>query len=144
MTSDADLISASFELAAEHCEDLTPLVYERLFRDYPETASMFRREENNLVKGSMLAMAIEAILDFVGEQRQSFRMIECEVLSHEAYGTSPELFGVFFRVVADTMHEVLGTQWSPAIDAAWTRALAELDRYVKNSRHSVKAIARDH
>ena len=138
------LRGVSFELAAEHCEDLTPLVYERLFRDYPETASMFRREENNLVKGSMLAMAIEAILDFVGEQRQSFRMIECEVLSHEAYGTSPELFGVFFRVVADTMHEVLGTQWSPAIDAAWTRALAELDRYVKNSRHSVKAIARDH
>jgi len=28
----ASLIEASLELAAERCEDLTPLVYERLFR----------------------------------------------------------------------------------------------------------------
>ena len=45
MTAPANLIQHSFELAAERCEDLTPLVYRRLSREYPETQTMFRSEE---------------------------------------------------------------------------------------------------
>jgi hemoglobin-like flavoprotein len=52
-----NLIQHSFELAAERCEDLTPLVYRRLFREHPDAEAMFRHEENDLVKGSMLALA---------------------------------------------------------------------------------------
>ena len=84
-------IGRSFELAAERCEDLTPLVYRRLAAAYPETLTMFRSEGSELVKGSMLAMTIEAILDFAGERSGKFRMIECEVISHDAYGTPREL-----------------------------------------------------
>ena len=51
-----DLIERSFELAAERCEDLTPLVYRRLFREHPEAEAMFRSEGSDLVKGSMLAL----------------------------------------------------------------------------------------
>src|SRR4029077_6099203 len=54
----------SFELAAERCEDLTPLVYARLHREHPETPAMFRTQGSDLVKGSMLALTTEAILDF--------------------------------------------------------------------------------
>jgi len=88
-------IQHSFELAAERCEDLTPLVYRRLFLEHPEAEAMFRREADNLVKGSMLALTVDAIMDFAGERAGNFRMIECEVLSHDAYGTPPELFGEF-------------------------------------------------
>jgi hemoglobin-like flavoprotein len=63
-----DLIERSFELAAERCEDLTPLVYRRLFREHPEAEAMFRSEGSNLVKGSMLALTIDAILDFAGDR----------------------------------------------------------------------------
>ena len=51
MTARTHLIQRGFELAAERCEDLTPLVYRRLFRDHPEAEPMFRREANDLVKG---------------------------------------------------------------------------------------------
>ena len=85
-------IQRSFELAAERCADLTPLVYERLFLEHPEAQKMFRSEGSDLVKGSMLVMAIEAILDFAGERQGHFRMIACEVLSHDAYGTPRDLF----------------------------------------------------
>jgi hemoglobin-like flavoprotein len=44
MTAPVDLIHRSFELAAERCEDLTPLVYQRLFQEHPETEAMFRSE----------------------------------------------------------------------------------------------------
>jgi len=122
-----NLIHHSFELAAERCEDLTPLVYRRLFRDHPEAEAMFRREGGNLVKGSMLALAIDAMLDFAGDRAGQFRMIECEVQSHDAYGTPRKLFGEFFDVIADTMREVLGNDWSPQIEEAWQKLLSEID-----------------
>ena len=45
---------------------------------------MFRTEGGEPVKGSMLALTIEAIIDFAGERREHFRLIESEVFSHDA------------------------------------------------------------
>jgi hemoglobin-like flavoprotein len=129
-----NLIQHSFELAAERCEDLTPLVYRRLFREHPEAEPMFRREANDLVKGSMLALTIDAMMDFACDRTGSFRMISCEVQSHDAYGTPRELFGKFFGVIADTMREVLGHDWTPEIDAAWRKLLDEIDSLVAESQ----------
>jgi hemoglobin-like flavoprotein len=133
MTASANPIHRSFELAAERCEDLTPLVYRRLFREHPEAELMFRREANDLVKGSMLALTIDAVMDFAGDRTGHFRMIGCEVQSHDAYGTPRELFGKFFGVIADTLREILGPDWSPEIDEAWRNLLAEIDRVIAQS-----------
>jgi hemoglobin-like flavoprotein len=126
-------ILRSFELAAARVEDLTPLIYARLHREHPETLAMFRTEGSDLVKGSMLAMTIEAILDFAGERIGKFRMIECEVSSHDAYGTPRELFFAFFGVIAQTLRELLGTDWSDDIDAAWTGMIEEIRGIVARS-----------
>jgi len=116
----------SFELAAERCEDLTPLVYARLHREHPETRAMFRTQGSDLVKGSMLALTTEAILDFAGDRSGRFRMIECEVSSHDAYGTPRELFFAFFGVIAATLRELLGEDWSVDMEKAWADMLAEI------------------
>jgi hemoglobin-like flavoprotein len=130
MTVPVNLIHRSFELAAERCEDLTPLVYRRLFREHPEAQAMFRRDGSDPVKGSMLALTIDAILDFAGDRTGRFRMIECEVSSHDAYGTPRKLFGEFFGVIANTMREILGTDWSPETDEAWRKLLGEIDQFI--------------
>jgi hemoglobin-like flavoprotein len=130
MTVQFNPIQYSFELAAERCEDLTPLVYRRLFREHPEAEKMFRSEGGDLVRGSMLALTIEAIMDFAGERTGHFRLIECEVSSHDAYGTPRELFIAFFGIIADTLRELLGADWSPEIADAWRKLLAELDDVV--------------
>ena len=126
-------IQHSFELAAERCEDLTPLVYARLFREHPEAIAMFRSEGSELVRGSMLALTIDAILDFAGERTGHFRLIECEVQSHDAYGTPRKLFGEFFGVIAETLRDILGPDWSPEIEDAWRKLLGELDRVVTDT-----------
>ena len=129
----ANPIEQSFEFAAARCEDLTPLVYARLHREYPQTRAMFRTEGSEHVKGSMLAITIEAILDFTGPRSGKFRMIECEVSSHDAYGTPRDLFVAFFGVIAATLRELLGAEWSPQIDAAWQQLLADLRHMVAQS-----------
>ncbi len=130
MSAPANPIQHSFELAAERCEDLTPLVYRRLFREHPEAEAMFRSEGSELVKGSMLALTIDAILDFVGDRTGHFRLIQCEVESHDAYGTPRELFVAFFGVIAQTLHDLLDTDWSPEIDLAWRKLLDEIEDVV--------------
>ncbi len=135
MTAPSNPIQRSFELAAERCEDLTPLVYRRLFREHPEAEKMFRSEGGDLVRGSMLALTIEAIMDFAGERTGHFRMIECEVSSHDAYGTPRELFIAFFGVIADTLREVLEADWSPEIEEAWRSLLRELDGVVTQTEN---------
>jgi hemoglobin-like flavoprotein len=123
-------IERSFEIAAERCEDLTPLVYRRLFDEHPEAQTMFRTEGSELVKGSMLALTIEAIMDYAGPRTGHFRLIECEVSSHDAYGTPRELFIAFFGIIAATLREILGGDWTPDIDAAWRRLIGEINSLV--------------
>jgi hemoglobin-like flavoprotein len=130
MTASANPIQQSFELVAARCGDLTPLVYRRLFRDCPEAEAMFRTQGSEFVKGSMLALAIGAILDLAGERSGHFRMIECEVASHDAYGTPRELFASFFGVIRDTLREVLANEWTPEMDGAWNRLLREIEGLV--------------
>jgi hypothetical protein len=87
----------------------------------------------------MLALTIDAMLDFAGDRTGRFRMIECEVQSHDAYGTPRELFGKFFGVIAATLREVLADDWSPEIDAAWRKLLADIDRLVALSEAQIEA-----
>ncbi|MBR0697527.1 globin [Bradyrhizobium lablabi] len=130
MTSSSNAIAHSFELAAERCDDLTVRVYRRLFREHPEAQAMFRTEGSAPVQGSMLSLTIEAILDFAGERNGHFRLIECEVSSHDAYGTPRDLFIAFFGVIKDTLCELLDDAWSPEIDAAWHKLLRDIEAIV--------------
>src|SRR5262249_49999978 len=83
-----------------------------------------------LVKGSMLVFAIEAILDLAGERSGKFRMIECEVTSHDAYGTPRELFFAFFGIIAATLRELLGADWTREMDDAWQDMLRQINGVV--------------
>lgn len=134
MTASSNPIERSFELASERCDDLTPLVYARLFEQHPEARAMFRSEGAATVQGSMLSLTIEALLDFAGERSGRFRLIECEVSSHDAYGTPRDLFAAFFGVIRDTLRELLGSDWSDGIDAAWHKLLHDVDSVV--SQHA--------
>jgi len=122
-------IEQSFELAASRCIDLTPLVYQRLFEQHPETRAMFRTLGSEIVMGSMLALTIEAILDFAGDRRGQFRLITCEVVSHDGYGTPRELFTAFFAVIRDTLRDLLRDEWSPDMAQAWDQVLIEIDAF---------------
>lgn len=126
----AELIERSLELAAERCEDLTPLVYARLFADHPQMEAMFWGDTNWAIRGEMLSKVFSAILDFIGERLYAHTLIQTEVVNHAGYDVPPDVFRVFFGTVAATVREVIGADWTPEIDQAWTELLAQLDFYV--------------
>jgi hypothetical protein len=96
-SNSAHLVAQSLELAAVRCPDLTPLVYEKLFRAHPEAGTMFRTEANNAVEGSMLQIALEAVLAFVGERKVSYGMIACEVAVARCLRHIPGAVSELFR-----------------------------------------------
>jgi hypothetical protein len=61
-------------------------------------------------------------------------MIQCEVQSHDAYGTPRELFVAFFGVIAETLRDILDADWSPEIDMAWRNLLDEIGGIVTQTR----------
>lgn len=124
---DARLIERTLELAAELGADLTPQVYARLFAEHPDMEALFVRDTNGAVRGEMLARVFEMILDFIDRRAYAAQMIQCEVVTHEGYGVPPQVFGIFFSTVADTLRDTLGAGWTPAADAAWREMLQEMD-----------------
>ena len=131
IATSANPIEQSFELAAARCDDLTSLVYHRLHAERPETLTMFRTEGSELVKGSMLSMTIEAILDFAGPRHGKFRMIECEIASHDAYGTPREtVCRLLRRDRADIAGRPRRRLDCPNMDEAWRRLQAEIEAMV--------------
>jgi hypothetical protein len=73
------------------------------------------------------------MLDLAGDRSGPFRMISCELSSHDAYGTPRELCSEFFGVIATMVREVLGSDWSPEMEEAWRRLLAEIESIVAQS-----------
>ena len=136
------LIESSLERVAERSGDLTPLVYERLFSRHPEMKPLFWRDTSNAVKGEMLAKVFEIILDFIGDNLFAANMIQCEVITHAGYDVPPEVFRIFFGIVAEVIAEQLGDEWTPALAAAWKDLLAQLDFFVTHPDQNETASTR--
>ena len=125
-------VARSFEIAAERCEDMTPHVYARLFREMPELEAMFRAD-SRLVRGEMLARAIEALLDMAGDRTYGQFFVASEVTTHAGYDVPPHTFVKFFRVVSDTTRELVAADWTDEMEHAWQGLLADLSACIDQS-----------
>jgi hemoglobin-like flavoprotein len=129
---DAALITESLATAAKRGGDLTAAVYARLFSRQPETQALFVLDTDGAARGEMLARVFDAILDFIGERRYAHHLIQSEALNHEGLNIARAVFATFFGIVAETVREACGAEWTEAMDDAWRRLLAELDHYMAN------------
>jgi hypothetical protein len=95
--------------------------------------ALFVRDTAGAVRGEMLAVAFECILDIGGARAYALNMIRAERVNHENVGVPAEAFGQFFPVVMQTCREILGADWTPETDAAWVALLAELDAAIAST-----------
>ena len=125
---DTDIIARSLDMVAERHGDPAPLVYARLFAEHPDMEALFVRDTAGSVRGQMLMVVIESLLDYIGGNAYSANLIRIERVNHEGLGVPPEVFDTFFSTVMETFKDLLGDDWTRETDAAWRELLAELGR----------------
>ena len=134
-----ETIERTLTLAAERAGDLTTLVYARLFAEQPQMEVLFWRDTNGKIKGEMLMRVFEVILDFIGERQYADRLIQCEVVTHSQYDVPPEVFRTFFGIVAATVRDALGADWTADMESSWRQLLLDLDHFVTHPDQSAPA-----
>ena len=109
----------SLELVAERCEDPAPLVYARLFEENPAIEALFVRDKSGTVRGQMLAVALETLLDLAGPGNYAAGMLQSERMNHDGIGVPMGNFDNFFETVMMTFREILGDDWTVEMEEAW-------------------------
>ncbi len=127
---DSAAIQSSLEAVLARVPDPVPLVYERLYADYPETVALFFLDRDGRRREHMLSVTFETLLDFIGAKHFSVNMLHCERINHAELGVPPEISTRFFWVVRDAFRDELGADWSPAYETAWAALLDELEGVV--------------
>ena len=128
MSDDAAIITETMERVAERVGDPTPLIFHRLFAEFPEAEALFIRDNGGLVRGQMFQVTMESLLDFLGDRSYGANLIQIERVNHQGLGVEPEMFDKFYPTVMATFKDVLGADWTPAMENAWTRVVGELTR----------------
>jgi len=116
-------VAESLEKLAERVADPGALVYARLFERHPETEALFLMDKGGHVRGQMLAVAFEALLD--GGRRLA-GLLDIERMNHVNIGVPQPVFDGFLPLVMETVRDVLGEDWTEEMEEGWTRCLADL------------------
>jgi len=121
-------LARSLEIAGERCADPTPQVYARLFAAHPELEAEFHMDTDGGVRGGMLSQAFDVLLDLAdGDGTFASAILMTERANHEGYGIPPETFFLFFATIRDWVRETLGQEWTAAMDADWSDAMARAE-----------------
>ncbi len=118
-----DPVAESLERLAERVGDPGPLVYARLFARHPETEALFLMDQGGHVRGQMLAMAFEALLD--GGERLG-GLLAIERRNHVNIGVPPAVFDGFLPLLMETVRDALAEEWTGPMEAAWRARIARL------------------
>lgn len=118
-----DPVAESLDLFAARCADPAAAVYARLFARHPEAEALFLMDPGGHVRGQMLAVAVEALLD--GGARLA-GLVGIERMNHLNIGVPPALFDGFFPLLQAVVRDALGDAWTPAMAVAWHVRLAAL------------------
>jgi len=122
------LIEQSLQTFADREGDPSALIYGRLFAARPELEVLFVGDRTGAARGEMLSVVFETLMDMAsgGESRQ--HMIASEVVNHDQLGVPAEVFADFFDLVAGTIRDSLGADWTAGMDEAWRELLVRTRR----------------
>lgn len=124
-----EIVTQSLEQVAERVGDPAQQIYERLFQRIPEARERFARDVTGDIRGEMLTMVFGCLMDPDGPYQAN--LVRAERVNHDGFGTPHAEFDSFFDVVRDTCRDVLGADWTPATEAAWTTQIARVTAATK-------------
>jgi hemoglobin-like flavoprotein len=118
--SDALLLRQTFEIAVNDPR-FGALFYERLFRQHPNLAPLFKRNSDG-AQQKMFAQKLAAIVDAVEDADALRAELEAIARSHATYGVTPEMYDWVGAVLIETLREAAADEWSADAERAWRSA----------------------
>jgi hypothetical protein len=119
-----DLISTTFEMAAEIGGDLAPAIYANYFARCPGSQTLMSHIDD-IVRGKMLEEVYRLLMlsDYSGEQGY----LNFEMKNHKlAYSVEAHMYGNLLAAILDTVRDAIGDQWQPSFEAAWQQRINDL------------------
>ncbi|WP_068070470.1 globin [Novosphingobium lentum] len=117
----AALLDASFERAADHGGDITPLVFARFFELAPKAEALFQLDTlDPQARGRMLAEMLTILLDQAGGESYVGPTLATIAADHVAYGVvGQDLYGHWIEALTATVRDLNGPAWTAGMAAAW-------------------------
>jgi hemoglobin-like flavoprotein len=119
-------MAQSLERVAERHGDPAAFIYARLFAARPELERLFLMDRSGAVRGNMLAVAFDALLDVAGPNDWGLNLILAERTNHDGLNVPPTEFLFFLGVMRDCVRDLAGADWTPDAEAAWAGVLTEI------------------
>ena len=122
---DSAVILETLQSVADRHGDPTALIYRRLFTAHPELEALFHMDRDGGVRASMVQQGFECILDYVGPRLVAVHIISAARVHHDGYGVPAVRFDDFFVAMRDAFRDIMGDDWSAAMEAQWALLLRE-------------------
>ena len=126
MALNATLLRESFGLVIDRQPQLVHRFYEILFERYPQVRPLFGVRSSQGKQEEMLGAALVAVLDHVEDASWLESTLKQMGAKHVDYGVTKEMYGWVGESLLATLAEVAGTDWTPALAAAWTEAFGAI------------------
>jgi len=121
MSLNAPLLRSSFELVVTRQPKLVHRFYEILFERYPQVKPLFGRNAP-AKQEEMLTSALVAVLDHIEDAPWLVSTLGQLGAKHDGYGVTKEMYGWVGASLLAALAEAAGSDWSPALESAWTDA----------------------
>jgi hemoglobin-like flavoprotein len=119
-------LSESLEIVVERVGNPAPRIYERMFKRSPELEPMFVLDRDGSVRAEMIRLSFDALLDLEQEGQYARGLIATELTTHGNNGITPAQFVSLFDTIRDVVREIVGEQWQPRHEQAWSQVLAKV------------------
>jgi hemoglobin-like flavoprotein len=134
-----DLLRSSFQTIASRKVDVAAIFYDRLFEVAPGVRPLFNSEMDEQRK--KLIQSLATIVQYVDKPEQLTAFVSSLGKRHVGYGAKPEHYDVVGQVLLWTFEKVLGSDFTPAVKAAWTGAYTAVAGIMKTAASTASAQA---
>ncbi|MBE3560425.1 MAG: hypothetical protein IMW89_14550 [Ktedonobacteraceae bacterium] len=115
------LLKESFAMIAPYKEAFARSFYERLFEEYPETRALFARTDMRRQQGALMA-TLATVVAGVERGENLTPVLQHLGSKHKKYGAKTEHYTLVGAVLLETLHDYLGSRFTPEIQEAWEEA----------------------
>ncbi len=136
MSLDVQVLKDSFGLVVERAPKVTSRFYEILFARYPQVRPLFGRNSQQKQE-EMLTRALVAVIDHLEDPTWLGETLRAMGAKHVSYGVTDEMYPWVGESLLATLAEVLGDDWTPAVEAAWVAAFGAIAGAMMDGARSV-------